>query len=129
MALRGRHLVLRFIALWCGVALLALLVVPARAFFPPVPVHVPKPPKPPIHVPPPPVITPPPVTPPGGGGTPPPGGGGTPPPGGGGTPPPETSPEPASLVLALLGGAGMSLFVACRRSRQKRGEDRTRLLP
>jgi hypothetical protein len=117
MTIRRRHLTLRGMIPWVGLTL-ALLVAPAHAFFPPVPVHIP-PPKPPIHVPPPPkgppVVTPPSVTPPGGGN-----GGGS----GGTTQPPDTNPEPASLVLALLGGAGVGLFVACRRPRgQKRLEE------
>ena len=115
MALRGSHLALRDITPWVGAALLALLVAPAYAFFPPVPVYVP-PHRPPIHVPHPPVVTPPQVTPPGGGGGTSGGGGGTSG-GNGGPPPPDTNPEPASLVLALLGGAGVSVFVACRRRR------------
>jgi hypothetical protein len=86
-------------------ALLAPLAVPAHAFFPPVPVRVPvhPPKKPPIHVPtpPPPVVKPPVVVPPV-----------IVPPS-----PPQATPEPTGLVLALLGGGGVSLFAACRRRR------------
>jgi hypothetical protein len=104
MTIRRSLPALRGIAPWLGLTLLAFFVAPAHAFFPPVPVHIPKPP---IHVPkPPPVVTPPSVTPPGGGGTP---------------TPPSPSPEPASLVLGLLGGAGVSLFVACRRRLKGKG--------
>jgi hypothetical protein len=101
MAVFGRHL-----SLWLtAVVLLAPLAAPARAFFPPAPVYVPATTtKSPISVPQspqmPPVITPPSVTPPGGG-----------------TGTPESNPEPTSLVLGLLGGAGVGLFAAWRRRR------------
>ncbi len=102
MAIFRQRLSLRRIVPWAGLSLLGLFVAGAHAFFPPCPVH-PHCPKPPIVVPKSPVVVPPATTPPGGGGT---------------TTPPDTNPEPASRVLALLGGAGVSLFAACRR-RQK----------
>jgi hypothetical protein len=105
MAMFGRRLLVRQIVPWAVLSLTGLFAGPAQAFFPPSPVHVPSSSKkPPIVVPKPPVIVPPTVT----------------PPGGGTTTPPDTNPEPASLVLALLGGAGVSLFAAYRR--QGRGK-------
>ncbi len=102
MAVFGRQFALRFTILLAAVALFAG---PAHAFFPPVPVYIPVPAsKTPITVPTvPPVTVPPVVTPPGGGG--------------GG--PPESAPEPNGLVLALLGGGGVSVFAACRRAKRK----------
>jgi hypothetical protein len=101
MAAHGRHQSLRHLAV---VAVVALFVAPAHGFFnPSTPISVP--------------------TYPGGSGGSTTGGstgggggtGGT----GGTTTTPETAPEPTSLLLALLGSGGVSLFAASRRRRRE----------
>lgn len=109
MAALRHHWWFRHAAPLAAVTLLGWLAAPAHAFFPPVPVYIPLPPaNPAITVPPPPpteivsppalppVVVPPSVTPPADG------------------IPPQSAPEPCTLISALLGGAGLSLFAACR---------------